>query len=78
MEEDLQRLRRIWNQQSVPVIMRNGKDRPRMRLPYDVNNRGWIENGRRTSVTWHRDKKHWEVPKTWFNDLVQRTLAKFG
>lgn len=57
MEEDLQRLRRIWNQLGVLVIMRNGKERPRLRLPYSDGNRSWIENERWTEVTWDREKE---------------------
>jgi len=78
MPDDLQRLRQVWNQQQVPVIMRNSKSRPRMRLPFADDNRHWIEHGRSTRAVWMRDKKQWEVPKSWFNDLVQRSLDRYG
>lgn len=78
MSDDLSRLRRIWNQQQTPVLMRGNKGRPYMRLPYSDDNRRWIESGRSTRALWVRDKKHWEFPKSWFNDLVQRSLDRYG
>lgn len=78
MSDDLQRLRGVWNQQLVPVIMRDKMSRPRMRLPFSDDNRRWIEHGRSTRAVWMRDKKHWEVPKSWFNDLVQRALDRYS
>lgn len=80
MDEDLLlRMRRIWNQQSVPVIARGGKThRLRLRLPLSSGNNGWIQNGRRHSPEWTAARRHWEAPQSRFNDLVARCLAKFG
>lgn len=73
-------LRRIWTQEQIPVVVRpSGKGKKlRVRLPYDKGNREWLQNGRRINPTWSSAKKHWELPKAWFNDFVDRALGKFG
>lgn len=73
-------LRRIWGQEAIPVIVRPSArgQKLRMRLPYAKTNRDWLRDGRRANPAWLKDKKYWELPKAWFNDLVDRALAKFG
>jgi len=75
------RINQIWAQTAIPVLMRRGPGRPpRLRLPYSKarNNRSWIRNGRRTDISWYKEKKFWEVPHAWFNELVERCLEEFG
>lgn len=76
-EEDLLK---VWNQQSIPVIIRRNRraQKHRLRLPYSVSNREWLRNDRRAHPAWFSNKKYWEIPKTWFNDFVDRALKKFG
>jgi hypothetical protein len=71
---------RIWEQRAIPVVLRrSGKgERLRVRLPYDEGNRDWLRNGRRSKPEWVKSGKYWELPKDWFNDFVNRALAKFG
>ena len=80
MSADEERLRQIWNNQIIPVILRRGGkgQLPRVRLPYADNNRLWLRDGRRNSPTWIESGKYWEIPKAWFNDFVQRALKKHG
>lgn len=80
MDTDPTRLRQIWNQPSIPVILRrNDKgERPRIRLPFDQNNRTWLQAGRRTQVIWNGPEKCWEIPKKWFNDFVRDALTRYG
>ena len=70
----------IWNQREIPVILRRtGKGkRLRLRLPYAETNRAWLRNNRHTSPVWIADKRYWEIPKSWFNDFVERALATYG
>jgi hypothetical protein len=70
----------VWNQGRIPVVMRRtGKgQRLRVRLPYADANRQWLQNGRRTSPVWIARSKYWELPKAWFNDLVERSLRRYG
>jgi len=77
---DKLRLKRIWEQGRIPVVlMRTGKgQRLRVRLPYVETNRQWLQNSRRASPIWMAAEKYWELPKAWFNDFVDRSLDKYG
>jgi hypothetical protein len=70
----------VWGQEWIPVALRRkGKgQRLRVRLPFAETNRQWLQNGRRLSPDWIASKKYWELPKAWFNDFVERSLAKYG
>lgn len=74
------RIDRVWNQKAIPVILRRNRrgQRLRVRIPFSPTNRVWIQNGKRTSPIWVSDRKYWEIPKTWFNDFVERALKKYG
>ena len=41
-------------------------------------NRSWLQNGRRATPVWISGGRYWEIPKTWFNDFVERALETFG
>jgi hypothetical protein len=72
------RINQIWRQNRIPVLWRMGKGiSPRLRLPYREDNRAWIQNGRRTNIRWDRNEKYWEIPQSWFNDLVERCVEEF-
>lgn len=77
---DDKELTRVWNQHEVPVILRRtGKGQLlRTRLPYADSNRTWLQDGRRISPTWISSKHYWELPKAWFNDIVERALRTYG
>lgn len=79
MEEIDARLLAIWNQSTTPVILRRGGigQKLRIRLPYAVDNRQWLRNGKATSPVWLTDMKCWEAPKAWFNDLVEQSLTRY-
>jgi hypothetical protein len=74
------KLKDAWGQEQTPVVLRRtGKgQRLRVRLPYAKTNRQWLQNGRRTLPVWIASKKYWELPKTWFNDFVDRALQRYG
>ena len=73
-------INRIWRQKRIPVVVRSGKPKQglRLRLPYAEDNRQWLRNGRRTDPSWNDAKAYWEIPKKWFNDFVDRALARYG
>jgi hypothetical protein len=73
-------LKYVWEQEGIPIVLRRtGKgQRLRARIPYAETNREWLQNGRRTPPVWIASKKYWELPKTWFNDFVERSLAQYG
>lgn len=78
-------LKFVWSLQSdTPVALRRtGKgERLRVKLPYADNNRQWLRNGRPISPEWRAPKGtqpgYWELPKAWFNDIVDRALERYG
>jgi hypothetical protein len=80
MSPDDEKLRIIWNQKRIPVVIRRGGkgQLPRVRLPFADNNRTWLRDGRQRSPTWIARDKYWEIPISWFNDFVQKALKKYG
>lgn len=80
METDQSRLRKIWNQKDIPVVLRRNRkgERLRIRLPFNEANRNWLQDNRRTRIEWNATENCWEVPKAWFNDFVRRALNRFG
>jgi hypothetical protein len=78
-KQSLDRIRAIWVQDRIPVIYRKGKGFPLyIKVPYREDNRSWLQNNKRTNPKWIKDKKRWEIPKAWFNDIVNRALDRFG
>ena len=75
-----EKLKYVWAQKQIPVVLRRtGKgQRLRVRLPYAETNRQWLQNTRRMSPDWIASKEYWELPKAWFNDFVDRALAKYA
>lgn len=78
-------LKYVWNQQSqTPVILRRtGKgEQLRVKLPFAEDNWLWLRNNRTRIPGWTDGKRsqpgYWEIPKAWFNDLVDRALVRFG
>ena len=78
--QDEGRLKAAWNQKTIPVALRrDGKgERVRVRLPYADDNYTWLRNGRRIRPSWNPALGCWEIPKAWFNDLVNRCLRRWG
>ena len=72
-------LRRVWNQKTIPVVLRRGGkgQRIRARLPYSQHNRLWLQHGQKLQPTWIEPLQCWELPKAWFNDFVTRALEKY-
>lgn len=74
-------LKYVWSQAQIPVVLRRtGKrEKLRVRLPFSDDNRQWLRYGRRTEPEWVGEPKaYWELPKAWFDDFVNRALARFG
>lgn len=73
-------IRRVWNQNDIPVIIRRARkgQKHRLRLPFSETNREWLRGERRDRPVWLVDGKYWEIPKAWFNDFVERCLKRYG
>jgi hypothetical protein len=82
---DDKRLRRIWNQQKFPVLLRREQGRLRVRVPYDPKDilwlgrtQYWLRSGRHNIPEWFPVEHYWEVPANWFNALIQQLLNRFS
>lgn len=72
-------MEQIWRQTSIPVIYRRGKGYPLLiKLPYRDDNRIWLQNGKRNKPKWLKQYTCWEVPKAWFDDLVNRSNNRWN
>ena len=85
VSEDLQK---IWRQDKIPVIVRKGKGfKLRVRIPNFVNSFEWKTKSRAmlqsvkprgSQPVWVPRFNGWEIPQTWFSDLVDQLLKRFG
>ena len=79
MVDGIEKIKERWSQKQIPVIYRKGKGYPLLlRLPYKDDNYAWLRNEKRTKPKWISDKKHWEIPKAWFNDTIDRSLQRWA
>lgn len=80
--ENRRRLKSIWLQGQVPVILRKpDNSRPLTRLPNGVSiadGYHLLGYGRRQNPKWDEQHKCWETPTAWFNDIVRLMLKRFG
>ncbi|MGA1809429.1 MULTISPECIES: hypothetical protein [Sphingobium] len=82
---DPTRLKAIWNQKEIPVFLRREEGRPRLRLPCNWNSyahvaltRNWIRAGRHSIPESDYKRRYWEVPASWFNELLKQLLQEYG
>jgi hypothetical protein len=69
----------IWRQTSIPVIYRpNAREPILIKLPYERDNRDWLRGDGRRKPKWIAQYKCWEIPNSWFDDVVMRSLQRFG
>lgn len=74
----MEKIKAVWKQRSIPVIVRKGKGFPLfVRLPYQKDNCVWLQNGQRNKPKWIVEKEYWEVPKAWFDEVVNRVLERW-
>lgn len=73
-------LRRIWKQSRIPVVYRQRGSKPIMvRLPFSRDNRKWLKEARRQKEPEFSDQyKCWMLPKSRFDNIITRLLAKFA
>ena len=79
VEDNSAMLRAVLAQKDIPVVFRSGRPKEKLRvwLPYAVTNRAWLQGLGRIHPVWDYDKKRWEIPKSWFNGLVEGSLKRF-
>lgn len=60
------------------MAVRMGKgSKLQVRLPFAIDNKIWLRAGKRSIPGWLPDEKRWEIPKSWFNDFVNRALQRY-
>lgn len=79
MASDARDAAAIWRQSKVPVVYRQGGGQPLMiRLPYGPDNRNGLRSDHRRNPEWLVKFKCWETPRSWFEDVVRRSLGRYG
>ena len=79
MSDEEQKMIGVWRQDAVPVIYRELKGHPLLvRLEYSDFNRQWLQKLGKSYPEWNWQYHHWELPKSWFNDLVESLLKHYG
>ena len=72
------RLREIWTQDNTPVVFRQKKPPLLLRLPYAPDNYAWLRGSNQRKPVWDGKSKRWETPVAWFDDLIQRSVRRYG
>lgn len=73
------RLRQVWRQSAIPVVLRRPRPDPLLiRLPYAPDNFHWLRNDHRYKPTWNPTYTAWETPIAWFEDVIERILHRYG
>lgn len=78
--EDPKRLREIWDQGQIPVILRRDGlgERNRVRLLGAEDDSEWLQTIGKSKPVWFAGKQqYWELPKSWFNDFVNGALKRY-
>ena len=84
METDEKRIRALWNNGKVSVILRrDGKgEKLRIRIAnHQTHNfvvQTMLKGDRRIRPKWDYRGSFWEVPKSWFDDLVREFVQREG
>lgn len=79
MEITDEKFRQIWRQSNVPVIVRQEQPMPVLiHLPDSDKSEWWIPEGKRTTLSWNAQLECWETPRSWFNEMIQLSLKRYG
>lgn len=71
-------VKKVWRQGDIPVVHFDKAQGLRVKLPYRKDNRFWLSLSGRKRPKWNPQYKCWEIPKAWFQDVVNRCLHRFG
>jgi hypothetical protein len=79
MERQDPKLKEIWRQNKIPVVYRRERPKPVLvKLPYADDNFSWLRGERRHKPKRNEQYKCWEIPVSWFDDIIQEALSSFG
>lgn len=60
------------------VLLSNGMDPLRVRLPFRPDNRTWLSAGHRSKIHYVSADRCWLVPRAWLKETIKRVLSRFG
>ena len=75
MNEDSETIRRTWQQNDIPVILRPKTGKLKVKLPEGRAAMRWLRRPGKHRPNWN--KNHFEVPATWLNHLLEMSLQKY-
>lgn len=69
----------VNRQNRYPVLIRGSRMAPLViRLPYRSDNRDWLRGDNTRKPKWLPEHRVWQVPKAWFDDVIRRSILRFG
>jgi hypothetical protein len=71
-------VRQLWEQKKLPLIYRPPEGRLLVRLPYQGDNREWMREKGSQQPEYHKDGQYWITPRSWYDRLVRKSLARYG
>lgn len=73
------RLLTIWRQREIPAVVRSHKcPRVLVSVPDIKDGDAWLRGEHRGKPLWDTRFKCRTVPKSWFDDVIERALHRFG
>jgi hypothetical protein len=79
MEKQDPRLKSIWRQTETPVIYKQPRPQPILfKVPYARDNYDWVHGDKHHKPKWNSKFKCWETPISWFDELIEQALKRFG
>jgi len=84
MELDQQRIKEVWNNNEISIILRRGEKGEKLRIRicgrkvHDGGDRVWLKSHHRINPVWDYHLRCWETPKAWFNQLVREFVDTDG
>ena len=78
METNDLKFSKVLKQKRIPIVFHVVKSRTLMvRLPNTLASSMWLQAGRRNHPKWLKNYHTWKIPKSWFKDIVIKSLDKY-
>ena len=69
----------IWNQISIPILVRREQGYPLLvRLPNSAYYQDWLRGGKQRIPEWNFRYECWQVPVAWFDELIKHLIDSYG
>jgi hypothetical protein len=68
----------VWRNSRIPVVYKpGGRESLLVRVPYAEDNYEWLR-GEGKRIGWCPQFRAWEIPRSRFNDVVERCLQRYA